>query len=168
VHDRPFGGTRLKAAPLRADVTVEVKTLSMGPESRTPEGVARDSGDVILSWLTRIVLGLSIVAVVGFDGLSIGVAHVSAADDANSAALAGSVAWRASHGDLTATLQAAEGSAALHGEVVLPTSLRVTTDGTVYLRLQHDATTLVVHRIGPIKSWATVVVNGSGRSDPPS
>jgi hypothetical protein len=133
-----------------------------------PEGVSRDSGDVILSWLTRIVLGLSIAAVVGFDALSIGVAHVSAADDANSAALAGSVAWRADHGDVAATLQAAEASAALHGEIILPSSLRIATDGTVYLKLQHDATTLVVRRIGPIKSWATVVVHGSGRSDPPS
>ncbi len=128
------------------------------------EGVARDAGDVILSWLTRLVAGLAITAVVGFDALSIGVAHVSAMDDANSAATAASVAWRADHGNLDATLQAAQGSASQHGETVLPASLHVDADGTVHLRLERDATTLLVRHLGPLRSWATVVVNGSGKS----
>ena len=41
------------------------------------EGVARDEGDVILSWLTRIVVGIAVTAVIGFDSLSIAVTHVS-------------------------------------------------------------------------------------------
>jgi hypothetical protein len=114
--------------------------------------------------LTRIVAALAITAVVGFDGLSIGVAHVSAMDDANSAATAGSVAWRADQGNLDATLQAAQGSASQHGETVLPNSLHVDPDGTVHLKIQHDATTLLVRHLGPLRSWATVVVNGSAKS----
>lgn len=131
-----------------------------------PEGVARDGGDVILGWLTRIVAGLAITAIIGFDALSIGVAHVSGMDDANSAAVAGSGAWRTDHSDLPAILQAAQGSASQHGETVLPASLQIDSDGTVHLKLRHDATTLLVRHLGPLSSWATVVVAGSGRSEP--
>lgn len=128
----------------------------------------RDQGDVILSWLSRIVLVLAITAVIGFDGLSIAVAHLSATDDANTAATAASAAWRTDKGALAPTLLAAQTSAAQHDETVLPASLSVASDGTVRLRLQRHATTLVVHHVGPISSWADVIVKGSGKSDPSS
>jgi hypothetical protein len=116
--------------------------------------------------LTRIVVIMAFTAVVCFDALSLAVAHVSATDDANAAAEAGSRAWRADHGSLEATLEAAQASASQHGETVLPTSLYVDADGTVHLKIQHEATTLVVRHLGPVSSWATVVVNGSGRAEP--
>jgi len=130
------------------------------------EGGARDQGDVILSWLTRIVVGIALTAVIGFDSLSIAVTHVSAKDDANAAAVAASQAWRSAHGDATATLQAAQISAAEHGETVVPDSLSADPDGTIHLRIRHDASTLLVRHLGPWRSWATVVVKGSGRSAP--
>ena len=138
-------------------------TTGLGP--RTREGGAPDRGDVILSWLTRVVAVIAVVAVVGFDGLSIAVARVSAKDDANTAALAASTAWRTDKGQLAPTLLAAENSAAQHGETVLPNSLTADPDGTVHLKLERVATTLLVRHIGPVSSWATVITNGSGRSD---
>ena len=125
----------------------------------------RDQGDVILSWLSRVVVVLAITAVIGFDALSIAVAHVSAIDDANTAATAASGAWHNDKGALAPTLLAAQISASQHNETVLPSSMTVDADGTVHLRLERDATTLVVRHIGPIKSWAVVVVKGSGKSD---
>jgi hypothetical protein len=153
-----------------------VTKLSTGQRARKREGVARghcrnygrDQGDVILSWLSRIVVVLAITAIIGFDALSIAVAHVSATDDANTAAVAASAAWRNDKGALTPTLLAAQASASQHDETVLPSSLTVESDGTVHLRLQRDATTLVVRHIGPISSWAVVIVKGSGKSDPSS
>jgi hypothetical protein len=149
-----------------------VTKLSTGQRARKSEGVARghgrDQGDVILSWLSRIVVVLAITAVIGFDALSIAVAHVSATDDANTAAVAASAAWRNDKGALTPTLLAAQTSASQHDETVLPSSLTVDSDGTVHLRLQRDATTLVVRHIGPIHSWAVVIVKGAGKSDPSS
>jgi hypothetical protein len=47
---------------------------------------------------------------------------------------------------------------------VLPDSLHVDADGTVHLKIQRDAITLLVRHIGPARSWATVVVEGSGKS----
>jgi hypothetical protein len=151
-----------------------VTKLSTGQRARKHEGFARglcrdqghDQGDVILSWLSRVVVVLAITAVIGFDALSIAVTRVSAIDDANTAAAAAATAWHSDKGALAPTLLAAQISASQHNETVLPTSLTVDTDGTVHLRLQRDATTLVVRHIGPIKSWAVVIVKGSGKSDP--
>jgi hypothetical protein len=122
-----------------------------------------DRGDIVLGWLTRIVLGISITGVVAFDALSIGVAHVSAIDDANSAALSASQAWRAHH-DPVAALQAAQQTASEHGETVLPSSLQVDSDGTVRLKITREATTLLVRRVPPLHSWITITAEGSGRS----
>jgi len=140
--------------------------LSTKKWARRLDDVAPDTGDVILSWLTRVVLVIAATAVVGFDGLSIAVAHVSAKDDANSAAVAAATAWVSDKGALAPTLLAAQNSAAQHDETVLPGSLTVGTDGTVHLKLERDATTLLVRRIGPIRSWAIVIVKGSGKADP--
>jgi hypothetical protein len=134
--------------------------------ARTLDEVAPDAGDVILSWLTRVVLVIAATAVVGFDGLSIAVAHVSAKDDANSAAVAAATAWLSDKGALAPTLLAAQNAAAQHDETILPASLTVGTDGTVHLKLERDATTLLIRHIGPLKAWATVIVNGSGKADP--
>jgi hypothetical protein len=142
-----------------------VTKLSTGQRARKLKDLAHDRGDVILSWLSRVVVVLAITAVIGFDALSIAVAHVSATDDANTAAVAASAAWRTDKGALSPTLLAAQTSAAQHDEIVLPTSLTVERDGTVHLKLQRHATTLVVRHIGPLKSWADVIVKGSGKSD---
>jgi hypothetical protein len=142
-----------------------VTKLKTGLGARTRESDEPERGDVILSWLTRVVAVIAVVAVVGFDGLSIAVARVSAKDDANTAAVAASTAWRTDKGLLAPTLLAAQNSADQHGETVLPTSLTVDPDGTVHLTLERIATTLLVRHIGPVSSWATVIVKGSGLSD---
>ncbi len=61
---------------------------------------------------------------------------------------------------------AAQNSAAQHDETVLPGSLTVGTDGTVHLKLERDATTLLVRRIGPIRSWASRHRQGFGQGRP--
>jgi hypothetical protein len=133
--------------------------------ARRLDDVAPDAGDVILSWLTRVVLVIAATALVGFDGLSIAVAHVSAKDDAKTAAVAAATAWVSDKGALAPTLLAAQNSAAQHDETVLPNSITVGADGTVHLKLQRDATTLLIRHIGPLRSWAIVIAKGSGKAD---
>ena len=132
--------------------------------SQRAEGVARDQGDVILSWLTRIVVGIALTAVVGFDSLSIAVTHVSTDGRRERGRACGRTGVRA---PATATrpqpLAAAEAAADQHGETVVPDSLRIDPDGTVHLQLTHEATTMVVRHLGPLRSWAEVNANGSGR-----
>ena len=124
---------------------------------------ARDSGDIILGWLTKLVIGISLTGVVAFDGVSIGVAHVSTIDDANSAALAASHAWQDSH-DVIRALQAAQDTAAQHGETVVDKSLRIDADGTAHVSVQREATTLIVRHIHALRSWIEITASGSGRS----
>ena len=126
------------------------------------QGATRESGDIILGWLTRIVIGFSLVGVVGFDGVSIGVAHVSAADDANTVARSASHAWLDTH-QAAAALQAAQSTAEEHDETVISSSLKVATDGTVDVEIERTATTLVVRHIHALRSWVTITAAGSGK-----
>lgn len=161
----------LKAARCGADLSVKVpkkhgffeqffERWAMLTEQLT-EHDGRERGDIILGWLTRIVVGIAVVGVLLFDGLSIGVAHVSAADDANTAARSASHAWHDDH-NVNAALQAATATAAEHDETIVPASLHVLTDGTVELKVEKSATTLVVRHIHPLRSWITITAAGSG------
>jgi hypothetical protein len=126
------------------------------------EHVAPDHGDVILGWLMRVLITFSLVAAIGFDALSIGVAHVSARDDANTAAVAASEAWLSNGGNAQQTLAAAEQAISQHGETLVAGSLLVSTNGTAQLQVRREAGTVLVCRLGPLKSWADVVVKGHG------
>jgi hypothetical protein len=128
----------------------------------TAELVANDQGDVILGWLTRVLVTFTLVAAVGFDGLSIGVAHVGASADADTAARAASQAWLSNGGNAPETLVAAEQAISQHGETLVAGSLIVATNGTAHLEVRREASTVLVRRLGPLKSWADVVVKGSG------
>ena len=78
-NQRAPGPRKLKAARRRRRRNGRGDTLlSTKNWARRLDDVAPDAGDVILSWLTRVVLVIAATAVVGFDGLSIAVAHVSA------------------------------------------------------------------------------------------
>jgi hypothetical protein len=130
------------------------------------EHVAGDRGDVILGWLTRVVVTIVLITSIGFDGLSIGLTHVSSHDDADTAAIAASHAWLQNAGNSNrnaATLSAAVEAIGQHGEMLVPGTLYVSTDGTVTLELQRQATTVLVHRLGPLRSWADITVKGHGR-----
>ena len=124
---------------------------------------AGDRGDIILGWLTKLVIGISLTGVVAFDGVSIGVAHVSTVDDANSAALSASHAWQDSH-DMASALQAAAETAAEHGETVVDNSLTFDSDGTAHIAVRREATTLIVRHIHALRSWIEITASGSGRS----
>ncbi len=112
---------------------------------------------MILGWLTRLAATIALVAVIGFDGLSIGLAHVSANDDAKNAAQAASQVWQSTHGNGPQTLAAAQQVIAQHGETLVPGSLQVLSDGTVLLRIHRQASTVLVRRLGPLRSWADVL-----------
>jgi hypothetical protein len=161
----------LKQATESAELTVEVtEDVNTGRRHGAaalghPDHAARDRGDVILGWLTRVVVTIVLVTSVGFDGISIGLAHVSASEDANTAAVAASQAWLSNATSATrgaTVLAAAEEVLSQHGETLVTGSLLVSANGTVQLELRRQATTVLVHRLGPLRSWADVTVKGHG------
>lgn len=114
-------------------------------------------------WFTRVAIVLAILGVAGFDAISVGIAQLSATDDAGKAALAASSAWRASRGNVQTAYAAAVGSTQGQQETVDTKTFTIAADGTVTLHLHRVATTLVLWRISPLKHWADVEATGTGR-----
>ncbi|MDT7548753.1 MAG: hypothetical protein QOE84_1147 [Actinomycetota bacterium] len=123
--------------------------------------VSGDRGDVVLGWLSKLVVVLGLLGLVAFDGISLAQARFQAADHATTAASAAADDYKANH-NLQKAYNAA--FATVSGNDTIETkTFQVATDGTVTLRLHHEATTLVLNHIGPLKHWADAVETGEGR-----
>lgn len=122
----------------------------------------RDGGGVVIGWLTKLVLAITVAAVILFDGLSIGLAHLYASDDANAAAAAASDTWFATH-DPSQALASAQASAETHHETVVVSSFRILPDGTVDLSVQKTVRTMLVRLLPPLRHLAVVSASGAGK-----
>lgn len=128
--------------------------------------VREDRGDIVMGWLTRLVVGLALVAVIGFDAVTVGMATVSTQDQANGAAVAARDAY-AEHHDLQAALLAAQSKARTTNDsnIVVPGSLAVARDGSVTLRLERPIHTMVAHYL-PIDQFKTATSDGTALETP--
>ena len=120
----------------------------------------RDNGSIVLGWLTKLIVAISFVGVALFDSLSIGAAHLGASDDANTAAETAAATYRTSH-SVQAAYEAAVQSLPTDSESIAPQQFIVEPDGSVNLVLRRTTTTLVAHRVGPLKKYAVVVVHAT-------
>lgn len=118
----------------------------------------RDRGSMVVGWLVKLAAVLTIVGIVGFDGISLAVARLNSQDDANSAASAAAAAWQQTH-DVQRAYDAATESAGTH-ETVNAKTFSIDANGTVHLTLTRTATTLVMYRLGPLKKYTVVTVHG--------
>jgi hypothetical protein len=123
--------------------------------------VASERGDVVLGWLTRVVVVLALVALAGFDCIAIASARFSVADDANAAAETANYAWNNNNGNVQKAYDAAAEYAEAHGDQIVFKSFTISTTGEVHLTLESHATTLAVGRIGPLKKFAETTGKGS-------
>ena len=119
----------------------------------------RESGSIVLGWLTKLTVTLVLVGIVLFDSVSVGVVRMSASDDANNAAQSAAFEWQRTH-DLQLTYQAAADTDTNPSEQLLSRGFRVDGDGSVHLLLKKTARTLVLYRIGALKKYATVTAQG--------
>lgn len=127
------------------------------PPSRTLRG---DAGEIILGWLTRVAVLLSVLGVLAFDGVALGAAQFRAEDRAQAAMRAAGVSFEVSK-DLQAAYEAALSEAP--EDTIDPTTFSVAPDGTVTLTLTHSTSTLLVEKIGPLQQYATVSRTVTGR-----
>ena len=122
---------------------------------------AGDRGDIVLGWLTRLVVFLGVLGLMGFDGISLAQARFQASDRATTAASAASSAWTA-----TKNVQAAYNAAfatVQDDDTIETTTFHVAPDGQVSLRLHHTATTLLLHRVRALRHYAEAVETGTAR-----
>jgi hypothetical protein len=125
---------------------------------------ASERGAIVLGWLSRIVVVLSLVAIAAFDTIAIASARFSITDDANAAAESANNAWSQSNGNVQFAYNAAAEYADAHGDMLTPKTFSITATGEVHLTLQSHATTLVVSHIGPLKKLAKTSAAGSAKS----
>lgn len=121
-----------------------------------------DRGDIVLGWLTKLVVVLAALGVVGFDVISLGAARFQAEDHAQAAVRAASDAYRAKP-DLQAAYDAALAEVAPHGDTIDPASFAVGGDGRITLTLHREAPTMLVEKVAPLRKWTDVTSTVSAR-----
>lgn len=113
--------------------------------------------------ITRLVVILAVIGVLGYDGFAIMSNHVGTENNAQNAAYAASQEWHTTP-NINLAYQAAEQSVAGTGDQVLQQNFTIDTDGTVHLLVQHAAKTLVFGRIGPLKHLTVTTEHGDANS----
>lgn len=129
--------------------------------SLLPAWAAAEHGDIVIGWLTRIIVVLAVFGVVAFDGISVGAGAVGAADDADTAAVAARDVWQQSH-DVQQAYDAAVSSLSDKPSDSIPaSSFSIDPSGTVTLKVRRQTTTLLMQHIGPLRHLTVVVESGS-------
>jgi Tfp pilus assembly protein PilW len=123
--------------------------------------VTSDRGDIVLGWLTKLVVTLSVLGVVGFDLISLVTTRFQAEDHAQAAARAAAQVYRAPT-DLQAAYDAAVAEVAEHGDVVDAQTFAIGADGAVTLTLHRTASTLLVEKVSPVRHWTDVRATVTG------
>jgi hypothetical protein len=115
------------------------------------------TGSIVLGWLTRVTLLLTLVALACFDGLSIAAVQVNLADDGRLAAVEAADTWRTS-----GSVREAYARAVVIAErenpanAIDPARFHVERDGTVRLHVARAAPTLVLRHLPHAREWARV------------
>lgn len=127
--------------------------------SRLPSG---DAGDIVLGWLTKIMVLLAVLGVMAFDAVSLGSSYVQTEDAGQQAARRAAERY-----SLDKDLQAAYDAALLpllaRGDTIDPDSFSVSPDGAVTLTISHQTPTLLVEKIPPLREYAVVEATVTGR-----
>lgn len=124
--------------------------------------LAGDRGAVVLGWLTRLVIVLSVLGVIGIDAIALASARVSAEDHAHTAARAAVQAVRDGK-DLQRAYDAALGEVVGHGDTIDAPTFTAAPDGSVTLTLRRQASTVLVDRVGPLRGWTMISSTVTGR-----
>lgn len=130
---------------------------AFGTRCLAPGRLSEDRGDIILSWLSRVVITLGASGLVLFDLLSVGATHLSLPDQASTSARAASDEWKASHSGNRAFAAASASAIEQNpGNTVDASSFRIDPDGTVHVTLHRTAMTLLARHVKPLREEATV------------
>ena len=114
-----------------------------------------DRGDIVLGWLTRLVGGLAVLGLIGFDAVSLGAGRFQAEDHAQTAARVAVESW-AGHKDLQKAYDAALAAVAGDGDTLDAEAFTVAPDGAVTLRLRRDVPTLLIAKVPPLRDLTVV------------
>ena len=128
----------------------------------------RNERGIVGDWLVKVVLGIAIFGVIGYDAGSILVNYFTLDSGARDVAIAVSTtigtgqARNFTDNEIYLMAQEEVGSedAGVEGARVLREGTSVDDTGVVYVRLRRVADTLIVSRIGAIEKWARATADG--------
>jgi hypothetical protein len=125
--------------------------------------MSHEAGSIVIGWLTKIAVSLAVIGLLVYEAVAIGVAHVSASDEAQAAASAGSEVWQTTH-NVNKAFDAAETYAIAHGDTLGSKDFRALPDGSVSLRLHKVATSLILVHIKALHSWIEVSASADAKA----
>ena len=114
-----------------------------------------DRGDIVIGWLTKILVVLTIFGVCAFEAVSIGLAHVRTQDPAGEAARVGSQQYQRTKNVDRAYLAAVAVAADKSGTIA-PEEFFVENDGTVEVTVRREASSILLYRFGMTRDWLDV------------
>lgn len=127
------------------------------PQTPRPTG---DAGSIVLGWLTKLTLVLGGLGLIAFDAISVGTAHLSAADKASTAARAASEVCVSTKGNVQKSYDAAYAVALESNDVIDTEGFSCVADGGVRLTYRREAATLLMSKIGPLEKYTVVTATG--------
>ena len=139
--------------------------LHVRPRAGAPTDDLPDRGDIVIGWLTKIVVVLGLAGLVLFDAISVGTTAVNLTDQGQHAAREASDVWQ-NTGSVQKAYDAAVASAVdlNPANVVDPETFRIDPDNTVHLKLGRTATTILLHHWDRTATWAVLEREAKGRS----
>lgn len=120
---------------------------------------------MVIGWLTKLVLVLSVLGVVGLDAVSWASARVTAQDHAEAAGRAATGAFQESR-SLQAAYDAGLAEVVADGDTIEAESFSASPEGAVTLTLRREASTLVLHRIAPLRHLTQLTATVTTRPTP--
>jgi hypothetical protein len=126
--------------------------------------LADDRGAVRVVTMTRLLVILAIVGILGYDTFAVMSTHVSTENDAQNAAFAASQAWH-NNPNIDQAYQAAVTELASNpAEKVQTTGFTIDPDGTAHLIVVRKAKTILFGHIGAMKNWVLATERGDANS----
>ncbi len=113
-----------------------------------------EGGDIISNWLVQLLAVLAVIAFIGHEVVSIAVAHLALDEDGREIATAARAAYGSGR-DAEAAIEAGIGAAEERGVEVVGV-LEVEEPPELVFELERGASTLLLHRIGPLEGMTTV------------
>lgn len=115
----------------------------------------------MLGWLTKVALSLAVLGFLAYDGVSLVTATVSTNDHA--ATLASEAADDVHNlRDINKAYNMVASQAELGGDSLAPTDFVVASNGNVTITLTHEANSVWMRHIGPLKRFLKVRATASG------
>jgi hypothetical protein len=127
---------------------------------RVTARMSNDRGDVVVGWLTRLLVIFAIVGVALIDCVSVVRAHFGAQGDADLAASNASQAFAVRHSTAdayAAALMVATGNE----ETIDKHSFRVDKAGNVSLKLTRTAQTVALEHLSPLRKFGVITSLGT-------